>query len=70
LIIPKKTETLALSFKSKLSSEHPKHVKCFEWRCVAIPQDYLLLGLEVLAAPLTEVVNCSINTGIVLEAWK
>ena len=35
-----------------------------------IPQDCLLLGLEVLAAPLTEVINCSINTGIVPEAWK
>ena len=35
-----------------------------------IPQDCLLLGLEVLAAPLTEVINCSINTGTVPEAWK
>jgi hypothetical protein len=35
-----------------------------------IPQDCLLMGLEVLAAPLTEVVNRSIITGIVPEAWK
>ena len=35
-----------------------------------IPEDCLLLGLEVLAAPLTEVVNCSITTGVIPKAWK
>ena len=35
-----------------------------------IPQDCLLMGLEVLVAPLTDVVNCSITTGVVPEAWK
>ena len=35
-----------------------------------IPQDCLLLGLEVVADPLTEVVNSSILAGIFPEVWK
>ena len=35
-----------------------------------ISQECLLLGLEALAAPLTEIINTSISTGIVPEQWK
>ena len=35
-----------------------------------ISQECLILGLEALAAPLTEIINYSINTGIVPEQWK
>ena len=35
-----------------------------------IPQDCLLQGHEVIAAPLTSVINCSIATGIFPEQWK
>ena len=35
-----------------------------------ISQECLILGLEALAAPLTEIINNSINTGIVPEQWK
>ena len=35
-----------------------------------IPQDCLLLGQEVIAGPLTEVINSSITTGAFPEEWK
>ena len=35
-----------------------------------IPQDCLLLGKEVIAAPLTEVINSSIKQGTFPERWK
>ena len=35
-----------------------------------IPQDCLLIGLDALAAPLTEVINCSIESGKFPDKWK
>ena len=35
-----------------------------------ISQECLILGLETLAAPLTEIINASISTGVVPEQWK
>ena len=35
-----------------------------------ISQECLILGLETLAAPLTEIINASISTGTVPEQWK
>ena len=32
--------------------------------------DVLLLGMEVLATPLTEIINCSITTGKFPDQWK
>ena len=34
-----------------------------------ISQECLILGLETLAAPLTEIINASISSGIVPEQW-
>jgi hypothetical protein len=36
----------------------------------SIPQDSLLLGLDVIAGPLTDVINTSISAGVFPEQWK
>ena len=35
-----------------------------------ITQECLLLGKSILASPLTKIVNASIKTGVVPDAWK
>ena len=35
-----------------------------------ITQECLLLGLEVLAAPITTIINLSINSGVFPSQWK
>ena len=35
-----------------------------------IPQDCLLLGQEILAGPLTEIINASITSGVFPDQWK
>ena len=35
-----------------------------------IPQDCLLLGAEVLAKPLSEIINASVESGIFPDLWK